>query len=151
MSFYYSVKTSFSSGHFYKNPEWDDQQNLAAFGKCFTPHGHGHDYHAEVQFKIEASREPQGEYPQDSLLNSLENLVKEICQKLDHEHLNFRIPFFKKENPTTENIGRFIGLEINKRFLDQNLKEEILKHSVKISSLQVFEGNLLYSKWNMNV
>ena len=37
-------KAEFSSAHFYRNPQWTAEHNLAVFGKCANPHGHGHNY-----------------------------------------------------------------------------------------------------------
>jgi 6-pyruvoyltetrahydropterin/6-carboxytetrahydropterin synthase len=54
--------------------------------------------------------------------------VKDVLKGLDHFNLN-ELPPFKKENPTSENIARFIYKELSK-----NLNSEVVKVSkVKVS------------------
>lgn len=94
-----TVKNTFSSAHFYVQPKWDEQRNREAFGRCYTPFGHGHNYTLEVGFHSSSS--------DASTVQSYQNLLKRLTDPLDHEHLNFVIPEFKESNPTTENIGLY--------------------------------------------
>ncbi len=94
-----TVQSSFSSAHFYAQPKWDEERNREAFGRCYTPFGHGHNYTLEVGFRSSSSG--------TSTVQSYQNLLKGLTETLDHEHLNFVIPEFKDSNPTTENIGLY--------------------------------------------
>lgn len=94
------LKSSFSSAHLYFQPDWSSERNREVFGRCFTEHGHGHNYILEVGFKVE---------PDTILLKKekLQELLNELTRVLDHEHLNFTIPEFKTVIPTTENIALY--------------------------------------------
>ncbi|HWU44417.1 MAG TPA: 6-carboxytetrahydropterin synthase [Bdellovibrio sp.] len=92
-----TLRENFSSAHLYFQPQWSAEKNLQNFGRCFTEHGHGHNYVLEVSFKVSESNLPEKK-------KSYQTLLKELCSRLDHEHLNFVIPEFKKIIPTTENI-----------------------------------------------
>lgn len=99
-----TFKTEFSAAHFYHQPKWNSQKNIEQFGKCFTPFGHGHNYHLYIDF------------PYDSkVFSNLEDFQKSqqkvldlIGEELDHKHLNHDIDFFKTHIPTTENISVYV-------------------------------------------
>ncbi|GAA3768702.1 6-pyruvoyl trahydropterin synthase family protein [Terriglobus aquaticus] len=95
-------KADFSSSHFYRNPNWTDEQNAAAFGKCANPHGHGHNYTLEVTVAGEV--DPVTGFVVD--LKLLKDILEaEVVSVYDHRHLNHEVPEFKDVNPTTENIA----------------------------------------------
>jgi 6-pyruvoyltetrahydropterin/6-carboxytetrahydropterin synthase len=85
------VKASFSSAH-----------NLRGYkGKCEDLHGHN--------WKVEADIES---YDLDKIgmivdFSVLKKKLRKILEKLDHKYLN-NIPYFKKINPTSENIAKYI-------------------------------------------
>lgn len=95
-----SLKSSFSSAHFYSQPEWSEAKNKEIFGRCHTPYGHGHNYVLEVGFHLHATDLPRQK-------DSYKKLLTKLTDALDHAHLNFVIPEFKKKNPTTENIALY--------------------------------------------
>lgn len=97
----FKIQKTFSSAHFYHQPQWTEEQNRAQFGKCFTIYGHGHDYTLDLEF-------------QDGSPLKVQALVEELIQRLDHQHLNFTIADFKSAIPTTENIALYIQREILK-------------------------------------
>jgi 6-pyruvoyltetrahydropterin/6-carboxytetrahydropterin synthase len=89
----YSIKveSNFSSAH-----------KLRAYkGKCEALHGHN--------WKIEAR--VVGEKPDKTGMvldfKLLKLKLNKILEKLDHKYLN-DIPYFKKVNPTSENIAKYI-------------------------------------------
>jgi 6-pyruvoyl-tetrahydropterin synthase len=102
-----TVASSFSSAHLYHRPEWSDEKNRATFGRCFTEHGHGHNYKLEVNFYVTAS---EFESAKDTYFALLFNLT----DRLDHQHLNFDIPEFASTIPTTENIALYFLNELKK-------------------------------------
>ena len=123
-----SLKSSFSSAHFYTQPLWSEKRNIDTFGRCYTPFGHGHNYTLEIDFYI----------PRDQLFEKkkfYQILMHELTTKLDHEHLNFVIPEFKKTNPTTENLTLY--------FLEK------LKFSIpieEVSKIRVYEMHNLWAE-----
>lgn len=98
-----SRRTHFSSAHLYANKNFSEQENKATFGKCFTEHGHGHNYLLEAFFegRIDAKS--------GLIINLLEidDLLKVLTDDIDHKHLNFDVPEFKEVIPTTENLASY--------------------------------------------
>jgi 6-pyruvoyltetrahydropterin/6-carboxytetrahydropterin synthase len=89
----YSVKVegNFSSAH-----------NLRGYkGKCEALHGHN--------WKIEVAAAKSHPDKSGMVLDfkSLKDKLEEVLEKLDHKYLN-NIAYFKKVNPTSENIARYI-------------------------------------------
>lgn len=95
------INSDFSSAHKYENKNWTQLENKKAFGRCYTEFGHGHNYKIEVGFELAAETKNKDLKKINTLL---QNKLKLLTQKLDHEHLNFVVPEFKTKVPTTENI-----------------------------------------------
>ena len=112
----------FSSAHFYKNPNWTDQQNREAFGACFTEYGHGHNYRLQVEFNC----------PSEAV-SAVKELLSRECASLDHQHLNFAVEYFSNHIPTTENIAIY---------LHQRLKMNLPQ--VHVVRLKLFEMDDLW-------
>jgi len=91
----------FNAAHRLYNEAWDMERNDAVFGKCNNPNFHGHNYELEV--KLVGETDPATGYVMD--MKVLGDLVKEhVLKQLDHKNLNLDTPYFKKLNPTAENI-----------------------------------------------
>jgi 6-pyruvoyltetrahydropterin/6-carboxytetrahydropterin synthase len=92
----------FSAAHRLHNPELSDARNLALFGKCNNPHGHGHNYLIDVTVAVDdLSAESEG-----NTVAELESLVRSrIVDRVDHRHLNVEVTEFMTVNPTVENIA----------------------------------------------
>ena len=109
-----SVTTEFSSAH-----------NLRGYeGKCEALHGHN--WHVEVVVVSERLNT----IGIASDFKKLKKIINAIADKLDHQYLN-KLPFFKKTNPTSENIARFIFVSVKPR-----LKKEL----VSLKSVSVWES-----------
>ncbi|QDK37776.1 6-carboxytetrahydropterin synthase [Bdellovibrio sp. NC01] len=109
-----TLKQNFSSAHLYYQPQWSDEENLKHFGRCFTEHGHGHNYTLEVGFHIaDEDLQVKGE--------QYKALLQNLCNKLDHEHLNFVIPEFKTTIPTTENIALYFLKKLKETLSEKDL------------------------------
>lgn len=91
----------FSAAHFYEQKKWTDDKNKEIFGKCYTPYGHGHNYRLQLEVDI-ADNDPLHSK------NEISEYMQNVLKKLDHEHLNFVIPWFKNKVPTTENISLYL-------------------------------------------
>lgn len=105
------VEAYFSSAHNLRNYK----------GKCEELHGHN--------WKVEVA---VGKDMLDKIgmvldFKDLKMKLNRVLEKLDHKYLN-RIPYFKKVNPTSENIARYIY--------------DSLKAGIKdIKSVTVWENN----------
>ena len=100
-----SQRFEFSAAHRLHNPSLSDAENVALFGKCNNPHGHGHNY--ELQVTIRGMPDPRT----GTLLEvgALERIVDaHAIEPFDHKHLNFEVPEFATENPSVEHIARAI-------------------------------------------
>lgn len=98
-----TLSTRFSCAHFYAQPAWTEERNRAEFGRCFTPHGHGHDYRLEATFSA-------GDATQDQ---EWRRRLSTVTETLDHQHLNFTIPEFATTVPTTENLALWIWKKLS--------------------------------------
>lgn len=123
-----TLKSGFSSAHLYHQPLWSSEENLKNFGRCFTEHGHGHNYTLEVGFHL-----TEGEL--QVKLEEYKAVLKSLTTVLDHEHLNFVIPEFKTKIPTTENIALYF---------QEKLREHV--PADKIAHIRLFEMNDLWSE-----
>ncbi len=95
-------KIEFSSSHFCRVATFDDARNEAIYGTAANPHGHGHNYIAEVTLLGEP--DPVTGMVMD--LKVLKDVLnQEIVEPFDHRHLNHEVPPFDKIVPTAENIA----------------------------------------------
>lgn len=122
-----TLKSPFSSAHFYAQPLWDKTQNENTFGRCYTEYGHGHNYILEVGFEVKLEDLERRSFYQ--------TLLTQLTTRLDHEHLNFVIPEFKKTVPTTENIALYF-FEKLKSFVQEK----------EISYLRLYEMETLWTE-----
>ena len=86
-----NVISFFSGAHFLKGYK----------GKCEALHGHN--------WKVEVIAQKQDLDEQGLVLDfkELKVMVESVLDELDHKNLN-EIDFFKRNNPSSENIARFI-------------------------------------------
>ncbi len=132
-------RISFASAHFYKNTQWSSAQNTAVFGRCYTEHGHGHNYTLEAFL--------QG--PIDSVTGLLINLIdvdkilKHVIHPLDHQHLNFDVPFFAQNIPTTENLARYCFCELRRA-----LSDHLPDRSIQLDKVRLFENEDLWAEYS---
>lgn len=119
------LQKKFSCGHLYENKKWTPEKNLQKFGKCYSPHGHGHDYTLKVTFEL-------NQYD-DSVLQKINQQLDQLIQSLDHKHLNFDIPEFKTTIPTTEEIALYLQKKIQS-LIENPLKRLQLKEGLHIWS-----------------
>ncbi len=95
-------KEHFNAAHRLFNPEWDDQKNNLYFGKCNNPNFHGHNY--DLIVKLTGEIDTKTGYVYD--MKKLSDLIKEkVLKQFDHKNLNLDVTYFKKLNPTAENIA----------------------------------------------
>lgn len=89
----------FAASHRLHVPSMSDEENLALFGKCNNPAGHGHNYILEVTVTGEVN--PETGMMVD--LSGLDSVVEgEVVNRYDHKNLNVDIPEFFGRATTTE-------------------------------------------------
>lgn len=109
---YLTRKCEFSASHFYHNPQWSEEENRRAFGKCANLNGHGHNYTLEVTVKGEV--DPVTGFVVD--LKKLKDILnREVVDAMDHRHLNKEVPEFATKIPTSENIAIAIWQRLEKK------------------------------------
>lgn len=109
-----TIRKSFSAAHMLKN----------IGGKCEELHGHN--------FIVEVSLSAPGLNQEGLLLDFriLKEWTEEILDCLDHKYLNEH-PYFKKINPSAENLACFLYDQIN---------EKASRESAKVSCVTVWES-----------
>jgi 6-pyruvoyltetrahydropterin/6-carboxytetrahydropterin synthase len=90
----------FSASHRLHSAEMSAAENLATYGKCNNPHGHGHNYALEVT--VSGPVEPSTGMVCN--LVDLDGCVKgEVLERYDLENLN-TLQEFAQTVPTAENL-----------------------------------------------
>jgi 6-pyruvoyltetrahydropterin/6-carboxytetrahydropterin synthase len=124
-----SVKGDFSSAH-----------NLRGYkGKCEELHGHN--------WKVEARFEKAdlNDIGISVDFTALKAMLKDILKKLDHTHLN-KVGIFKTENPSAENIARFIYIKLKgsiRNKVGEGLKPSPTKEKgLSLKSVSVWESEM---------
>src|SRR5665647_1288317 len=95
-------KIEFSASHVCRNPRLSEEENRRIYGLAANPHGHGHNYVVEVSL----AGDPD---PVTGMVLDLKELKaileREIVEPYDHRFLNYEVPPFDRQVPTTENIA----------------------------------------------
>ncbi len=90
------IKDSFAAAH-----------NLRDYsGKC--EHLHGHNYTVELHVRAEQLM-PNGLAID---FTDLKKVLKKVMEVLDHKYLNEDVEYFKINNPSAENIAKFVFDEL---------------------------------------
>ncbi len=108
-----SIKSDFAASH---------HLGLGYRGKCQKLHGHTW----KVEVAIESPRLNKIGMVTDFM--DIKIKLKSFLETLDHTHLN-NIAYFKKRNPTTENIARYIYHGFSKECRPLKLKKVIVWES----------------------
>lgn len=98
-------KTRFSMAHRYFFADLSEEENVRRFGRCASPHGHGHNYTAEVT--VSGEIDPlHGMVVNISELKPI--LESEIVTPLDGRYLTAEHPLLGGRLPSTEVIAELI-------------------------------------------
>lgn len=105
MEAYLTLSTHFSAAHRLAHPDLSFEENSEIYGKCARPHGHGHNYHAEITIKGEID-------PRTGMIADLVAFQKAVdewvVEPMDHSFLNKDLPYFERIVPTAENIAVYM-------------------------------------------
>lgn len=105
-----SIRTTFSAAHYIKGYE----------GNCAQQHGHN--YRVEVHVASPTVNDTGLSVD----FRKLKHMAVEVVAELDHHMLN-DLPFFAENNPTAENIARYIFEQI-----EPKLPEHLSLHCIRI-------------------
>lgn len=95
-------RAAFCAAHRLYLPDLSDADNLALFGKCAMPGGHGHNYRVEVTVTGEV--DPRTGMVVD--LKKIKQVLNErVIERWDHQNLNTAIPELAGVVPTAENLA----------------------------------------------
>jgi 6-pyruvoyltetrahydropterin/6-carboxytetrahydropterin synthase len=116
----------FSSSHRLHSARLSAEENLATYGKCNNPHGHGHNYALEVTVSG----------PVDPSTGMVCNLVdldgfveREVLSRYHLENLN-TVPEFAELVPTTENLSIEIFEILQRGFKKAHLEKVRLEETM---------------------
>jgi 6-pyruvoyltetrahydropterin/6-carboxytetrahydropterin synthase len=118
MKAYLTRRYLFSASHRLHNQAMSAEENLAIYGKCNNPHGHGHNYVVEITVS--------GQVDQSTgmicNLADLDGFVeREILERFDIENLNM-LPEFASVIPSTENLCTVIHDILQRGFTHAHLQ-----------------------------
>ncbi len=100
MRAYLSRRYHISASHRLHSPAYDAERNLAVYGKCNNPHGHGHNYVIEVT----VAGQVDAQTGMVCNLGDLDGFMqREVVDRFDHTNLNLYEGFLNLV-PTTENL-----------------------------------------------
>jgi 6-pyruvoyltetrahydropterin/6-carboxytetrahydropterin synthase len=101
---YFGRRYMLSASHRLHTAALNDEQNLAAYGKCNNRFGHGHNYTVEVLIGGPVD-------PETGMVINLADLdqvvQRKVVDRFDHMNLNLD-PLFENLVPTTENLCRVV-------------------------------------------
>jgi 6-pyruvoyltetrahydropterin/6-carboxytetrahydropterin synthase len=103
---------TFSAAHRLHTPQLSGEQNLAIYGKCNNPNGHGHNYSLEVT----ARGSIDGATGMAMDMVAMDRIVQSVLDNLDHKHLDREVEGFATRTSTGENIVSYLWEELAPRF-----------------------------------
>ena len=110
-----TTRAEFCAAYRLANPALSDAENREAYGVCFSPHGHGHNYLLEVSVE----GEPDARTGMVMDLNRLQRLILErLIAPVEHKHLNHDVPFLEGVIPTAENVAVVFWRELEDSLID---------------------------------
>ncbi|MBL7962985.1 MAG: 6-carboxytetrahydropterin synthase [Flavobacteriales bacterium] len=126
----------FSASHRLARPDWSAEKNLAVFGKCSNPSGHGHNYVLWVT--VAGEPDPETSFVTD--LSLLSRIIKErVIDHLDHKNIDVDVPFMKGRYSSTENLCLAIW---------EQLVEPVRELGVRLVTVKVEETENNYAEYH---
>ncbi|MFH0925002.1 MAG: 6-carboxytetrahydropterin synthase QueD [bacterium] len=112
------IKTDFSAAHQLRNYK----------GKCENLHGHN--------WKIEVylSSDKLNDIGLVVDFGDIKSMVNTVLDEVDHKNLN-DLPVFQEQNPSSENIAKWIYTSLEKRLINS------LSKDIKLTKVTVWESD----------
>ena len=125
MKAYLTKRYWLSASHRLHSEKLTEEQNLATYGKCNNPYGHGHNYAVEVT--VCGQIDPASGMICD--LGELDCVVtREVLERFDHQNLNC-LPEFREAVPTSENLCKTIYQILKLHFRAAHLEKVRLEET----------------------
>jgi len=96
----------FAASHRLHSPSFSEKENIAVFGKCNNPYGHGHDYEIFVTASGPLD-DRTGRVFDPAVLDGL--VARRVLEAYQHKNMNTDVPEFAVTVPTTENLASAIA------------------------------------------
>jgi 6-pyruvoyltetrahydropterin/6-carboxytetrahydropterin synthase len=132
---YLTRRYMFSASHRLHSDAMSEEENVATYGKCNNPYGHGHNYALEVTVSG----------PVDERTGMICNLAdldgfmqREVLDRFDVQNLNM-LADFADLVPTTENLSAVIHDIVHRGFKSAHL-EKVRIEETMMNSFE-YEGN----------
>jgi 6-pyruvoyltetrahydropterin/6-carboxytetrahydropterin synthase len=114
----------FNAAHKLYNPNWNDNQNEAVFGKCANANWHGHNY--ELYITVKGIPHPDTGFVFD--VKQLSQIINQyVIEQLDHKNLNLDVPFMQGKMCSTENLAIAIWQQVQ-----PHLPDGVQLHAIKL-------------------
>ncbi len=118
-------RETFNAAHRLFRADWDDEKNLAVFGKCSNPNWHGHNYVLFVT--VEGQVDPLTGFVIN--LKTLSQIIHNfVIEKLDHKNINLEVDFMQGRLASTENLAIGIWQQLETPIRDAGAR----LHAVKL-------------------
>jgi len=112
---YFAEKFEFAASHTLWNEKFSPEKNDRVFGKCANRTGHGHNYVVEVVVKKKTEQRALE-------IGRFQKIVDdEFIKMVDHKNLNSDLDYFRKINPTVENIATLACQKLREKLLPLEL------------------------------
>ena len=126
MKAYLTRRYMFSASHRLHSDAMSAEENVATYGKCNNPYGHGHNYALEVTVSGQVD-------PSTGMVCNLVDLdgfvQREILARFDLENMNM-LPEFAKTVPSTENLCIVIHEILQRGFTLAHLEKVRLEETM---------------------
>jgi len=113
--FFLGLQRPFSAAHRLHAAKLSEAVNLALYGKCNNPHGHGHRYLTEATIGGRYDERSGTLYDFSSLVGGVEGALR----PWNNRHLDLETEEFRETPSTGENIVRALWPQFNSRSNDQ--------------------------------
>jgi 6-pyruvoyltetrahydropterin/6-carboxytetrahydropterin synthase len=119
MKAYLTRRYTFSASHRLHSDAMSAEENIATYGKCNNPHGHGHNYAVEITVSGQVD-------PGTGMVCNLADfdafVHREIIDRFDIENLNM-LPEFASVIPSTENLCTVVHDILQRGFTHAHLEK----------------------------
>jgi len=121
----------FSAVHTLRRLDWSEEQNVAEFGPCCNPSGHGHNFQLTVGFAYDPN---EAEYGRGFVYKTLDHYIR---THLDMKSLNDYLRGYPYELATCENVVFKLRENLEKAFRPKGIE-------LKALQLQETRNNFVY-------
>lgn len=117
----------FNAAHQYGHKSWSKEKNWEVFGPDSKVHGHNY----ELEIMVAGAVNEDTGFIVD--LGHLKKIVKKyVIDILDHSQFEKEVEWFSSRQPSSENLVKFIWLEVSSRIMGAKLHRVRLRETPTI-------------------